>query len=76
MEVREFADVFDALADTPSKNYGSQRCPVHVHRGRLWDGRNALANRQLLTGEECLALQGYAAISGQNRHPPGMSMST
>jgi TnpA family transposase len=42
----------------PSTDYVSQCWAVHVHHGGLWDGRNALARRRLLTDEERLALLG------------------
>jgi hypothetical protein len=42
----------------PSTDYVSQCWAVHVHHGGLWDGRNALARRRLLTDEERQALLG------------------
>jgi len=45
-------------ARNPSTDYVSQSSPVHVHLGGLWDGRTALARRQLLTDEERRTLLG------------------
>ena len=42
----------------PSTDYVSQCIAVHNEHGRLWDGRNAVARRQLLTDEERQALLG------------------
>lgn len=42
----------------------SQRVTVHDEDGRLWDGRKALARRQLLTDEERQALLGIPPDTG------------
>ena len=42
----------------PSTDYVSQSRTVHDHDGGLWDGRDALKRRQLLTDEERQALLG------------------
>src|SRR4051812_10174473 len=44
----------------PSTDYVSQSRTVHGKSGGLWDGRNALIRRQLLTDEERQVLLGIS----------------